>query len=104
MKMDPSKMTDEEIAIRVRNRETLALISWEPWMHNPKLKHRLHTIDCQTLLIRGERDGLVSKDYAAAYASLIPGAKLVTIDGAGHSPQIEQADRFIAEIERFTAA
>jgi len=37
MKMDPSKMTDEEIAIRVRNRETLALITWEPWMHNPKL-------------------------------------------------------------------
>src|SRR5438067_7920140 len=31
MKMNPSKMTDEEIAIRVRNRETLALLTWEPW-------------------------------------------------------------------------
>ena len=101
---DASKMTDADLLIQARNRQTLALVTWEPYMHNPKLKHRLHTIDCQTLLIRGAQDGLVSKDYAAAYASLIPGAKLVTIDGAGHSPQIEQADRFIAEIERFTAA
>ena len=101
---DPSKMTDADLLIRARNRQTLALVTWEPYMHNPKLKHRLHTIDCQTLLIRGAQDGLVSKDYAAAYAGLIPGAKLVTIDGAGHSPQIEQADRFIAEIERFAAA
>lgn len=101
---DPGTMTDADLLAQARNRETLALLTWEPYMHNPKLKHRLHTIDCQTLLIRGAQDGLVSKDYAAAYAGLIPGAKFVTIDGAGHSPQIEQADRFIAEIERFTAA
>ena len=101
---DPSKMTDADLLIRARNRQTLALVTWEPYMHNPKLKHRLHSINCQTLLIRGAQDGLVSKDYAAAYAGLIPGAKLVTIDGAGHSPQIEQADRFITEIERFAAA
>jgi pimeloyl-ACP methyl ester carboxylesterase len=101
---DPGKVTDADLLAQARSRQTLALVTWEPYMHNPKLKHRLHTIGCPTLLIRGAQDGLVSKDYAAAYAGLIPGATLVTIDGAGHSPQIEQADRFIAEIERFTAA
>ena len=52
-------------------------------------------------MIRGAQDGLVSGEYAAAYAKLIPGATLTTIDGAGHSPQIEQAERFVPEIERF---
>jgi pimeloyl-ACP methyl ester carboxylesterase len=51
--------------------------------------------------MRGAQDGLISEQYAAAYAGLIPGAKLVTVDGAGHSPQIEQPDRFVTEIERF---
>jgi pimeloyl-ACP methyl ester carboxylesterase len=98
---DPSKLTDAELLTRARNRQTLALITWEPYMHNPKLKHRLHRIGKPTLVIRGAQDGLVSKDYAAAYAGLIPGARLVTIDGAGHSPHIEQAERFVSEIERF---
>ena len=42
MAPDPSKMTDDELAVMFRNRETLALLVWEPWMHNPKLKQRLH--------------------------------------------------------------
>jgi len=98
---DAGKLSDAELLTRARNRQTLALITWEPYMHNPKLRHRLHTIDRPTLLIRGAQDGLVAKDYAAAYAGLIPGAKLVTIDGAGHAPQVEQAERFVAEIVRF---
>jgi pimeloyl-ACP methyl ester carboxylesterase len=98
---DPAKMTDAELLIRARNRQTLALVVWEPYMHNPKLKHRLHRIDRPTLLIRGAQDGLVSADYTAAYAGLIPGAKLVTIDNAGHSPQIEQPERFVAVVEQF---
>jgi pimeloyl-ACP methyl ester carboxylesterase len=98
---DASKLTDADLLARARNRQTLALVTWEPYMHNPKLKHRLHRIDRPTLLIRGAQDGLVSKDYAAAYAGLIPGAKLVTIDGAGHGPQVEQPEQFIAAIEQF---
>jgi pimeloyl-ACP methyl ester carboxylesterase len=33
---DFAAMSDEEITIVVRNRETLALITWEPYMHDPK--------------------------------------------------------------------
>jgi pimeloyl-ACP methyl ester carboxylesterase len=98
---DASKMTDAMLVTRARNRQTMALVTWEPYMHNPKLKHRLHTIDRPTLLIRGDKDGLISKDYAAAYAGLIPGARLVTIEGAGHAPQAEQPERFVSEIEKF---
>jgi pimeloyl-ACP methyl ester carboxylesterase len=98
---DPAKLTDADLLTRARNRQTLALITWEPYMHNPKLRHRLHSIDRPTLLIRGAKDGLVSKEYATAYAGIIPGTQFVTIEGAGHAPQVEQADRFVAEIEKF---
>src|SRR5665213_3405661 len=43
-KLDYSKMTDEQLTVIARNRETTALLTWEPWMHNPKLRHRLHRI------------------------------------------------------------
>jgi pimeloyl-ACP methyl ester carboxylesterase len=87
-------MSDEEIAIRVRNRETLALLTWEPWMHNPKLQHRLQRASMPALFMRGERDGLVSAEYLERYARLLPNARTATIAGAGHAPQIESPGAF----------
>jgi pimeloyl-ACP methyl ester carboxylesterase len=42
------------------------------------------------LFIRGESDGLVSADYVAAYARLLPDARTMTIREAGHVPHLEQ--------------
>ena len=33
---DPAKMSDDELRIMLRNRESLALFAWEPYLHNPK--------------------------------------------------------------------
>lgn len=104
MKMDPTKMTDDEIGIRVRNRETLALIAWEPWMHNPKLPHRLQRAAMPTLLLRGEKDGLVSAQYLEHYAKLFPNARLQTIARAGHAPQVEQPKAFADALFGFLEA
>jgi pimeloyl-ACP methyl ester carboxylesterase len=101
MKMDPSKLTDEELAIRLRNRETLALLTWEPWMHNPKLKHRLQRASMPALFIRGESDGLVSEQYLHGFAKLLPRSKTQTIANAGHAPQIEQPKAFADAVLRF---
>ena len=101
MKMDPSKLTDEELAIRLRNRETLALLTWEPWMHNPKLKHRLQRASMPALLVRGESDGLVSDSYLQGFARLMPRAKTQTIPAAGHAPQTEQPKAFAEAVLRF---
>src|SRR5215468_2560163 len=46
---DLASMPEEELHILARNRETLALLTWEPYMHNPKLKHRLHRVNVPTL-------------------------------------------------------
>lgn len=93
---DPASLSDDELAIIVRNRETLALIAWEPYMHNPKLKHRLHRITSPTLFLRGDSDGLISEEYLQAYARLVPKARTETIRDAGHTPHLEQPEAFAA--------
>ena len=104
MRMDPTRLTDEQLAIMVRNRETLALLAWEPYMHNPKLPHRLHRVTAPTLFLRGESDGLVSAEYLAAYARLLPNARTETIAAAGHAPHIEQPDAFARTVLQFLDA
>ena len=85
-------MSDEELHIVARNSETLALLAWEPYMHNPKLKHRLHRVTVPTLFLRGASDGIVSAEYLARYAALVPKARIETIAEAGHLPQVEQPE------------
>ncbi len=96
MVRDPASLSDDELTIMVRNRETLALIAWEPYMHNPKLKHRLHRIRAPALFLRGDSDGLISDEYLRAYARLLPNARLATIAEAGHAPHLEQPETFAA--------
>jgi pimeloyl-ACP methyl ester carboxylesterase len=91
---DPAAMTDEELRIMLRNRESLALFAWEPYLHNPKLPHRLHRVTCPTLFLRGAHDGLISADYTARYAALLSNARIVTLPAAAHAPQMEQPEAF----------
>jgi len=99
--VDYLSLSDEEAQIIVRNREALTLYTWEPYMHNPKLRYHLDRIRIPTRLIRGESDGLVSQAYAQAYAGLIPGARLELIPAAGHAPQIEQPEEFVRRVLAF---
>jgi pimeloyl-ACP methyl ester carboxylesterase len=98
---DIAKMPDDELAIMFRNRETTALLVWEPWMHSTKLKHRLHRVKAPALFIRGASDGLVSADYLKAYAALLPNARTLTIPAAGHAPHLEQPDAFASAVLEF---
>jgi pimeloyl-ACP methyl ester carboxylesterase len=104
MRIAPSQMSDDELRIMVRNRQTLALLTWEPWMHNPKLRHRLHRVSVPTLFLRGASDGLVSADYLAGYARLLPAAQVETIAMAGHLPQLEQPEAFASKLLSFLEA
>ena len=87
---DFSTLSDDELTIVARNAESLARFCWQPYMHNPKLKHRLHRIAVPTLLVWGESDGIVTPAYGEAYRALIPGAEMTVIREAGHYPHIEQ--------------
>ncbi len=98
---DPAKMTDQELAVMLRNRETTALLTWEPYMHNPKLRHRLHRITNPALFLRGEHDGLISADYMNGYAGLLPNARTLTLADAGHLPHVEQPEAFVSAVLAF---
>lgn len=98
---DFTKISEEDLTIVARNRQTMALIAWEPYLHNPKLRHRLQMIDIPTLIVRGEYDGLISKDYASAYANLIPGATFIEISDAGHAPDVEQSQVFTDSLSKW---
>ncbi|HXQ51579.1 MAG TPA: alpha/beta fold hydrolase [Stellaceae bacterium] len=100
-RLDPAGKSDAELAIVAQNRETLALVGWEPYLHNPKLKHRLSSIDRPTLVLRGAQDGLVSHDYAESFARLIPGARLESIAGAAHLAHVERPAPVAERIVRF---
>jgi len=98
---DLAALTDAQLATMLRNRETTALLVWEPYMHNPKLRHRLHRITCPILFLRGESDGLVSAAYLEGYARLLPNARTATIAAAGHVPQLEQPTAFADTVLAF---
>jgi pimeloyl-ACP methyl ester carboxylesterase len=100
-KVDYAKLSQEQLTVIARNNETLALLVWEPYMHNPKLQHRLHRVDMPVLFMRGESDGLVTADYLAKYAKLVPNGRIETIAAAGHSPQVEQPEAFVAKVTSF---
>jgi pimeloyl-ACP methyl ester carboxylesterase len=100
-KRDYPAMPEDKLAVIARNSESFARFCWEPYMHNPKLKHRLHRIKAPTLLIWGENDGIVTPDYGAAYRQLIPGAQLKLVPEAGHLPQLEQPQTFMGYLRDF---
>ncbi len=69
---------------------------------NPKLRQRLHRITVPTLLLWGGDDRFVSAAYyGAAYRSAIPGARLETIDRAGHFPHLEAPEALVERIHGF---
>ncbi|MEA2991330.1 MAG: hypothetical protein QOD40_250 [Alphaproteobacteria bacterium] len=100
-KRDFPSMAEEKLTIIARNVESLARFCWDPYMHNPKLKRRLHRIKVPTLLVWGENDGIVTPAYGKAYADLIPGATLKTIANAGHYPHLEQPQIFMNHLNDF---
>ena len=56
-----------------------------------RLEDQLQSISIPTLLIHGTRDVITPLSNSQTIAAAIPGAQLVTIDGAGHVPTITRA-------------
>jgi pimeloyl-ACP methyl ester carboxylesterase len=93
-KRDYRAMTDDEVRVAARNRETAALYIWSPYMHDPKLKGRLHRIRIPTLVLWGTVDRLVSEAYGRAFCAALPDGAFAQINGAGHFPHVEQPKAF----------
>ena len=85
-----------------RNREATARFTWSPYMHDPKLKGRLHRIDVPTLFLWGDAGSHRDEpEYGRAYAAAIPDARFETIERAGHFPHLEQPEAFARAVFGF---
>jgi pimeloyl-ACP methyl ester carboxylesterase len=103
-KRDYKSMPDAAVKAAARNREATARYAWAPFMHDPKLKGRLHRVTVPTLLLWGMHDRILSEAYGRAYCAAIPGARFETLAGAGHFPHVEEPEQFAEKIFAFVGA
>jgi len=68
---------------------------------NRRLSKRLYRLRAETLVVWGALDRLIVPAYAERWKSLIPGARVVTIDGAGHMLPYEQPEAFVRALTGF---
>ena len=104
MAANPKTLPDSDLIAMARSRESTGRYAWSPYMHNPKLKGRLHRVRIPTLVLWGAADRVTKTEYGKAYAAAIPGAKFDTIDGAGHFPHLEQPQAFAKAVSAFIAS
>lgn len=90
--MDPNDLTFEMVKPQLQTMAATARLAWDPYLHNPKLRGRLHRISVPTLVVRGAQDTLVPSAHAETYAAEVPGAGLVEVQGAAHMLPLEQPE------------
>jgi len=100
-KRDYKNLPEAVSLAAARNREAHARVAWSPYMHNPKLKNRLHRIRIPTLFLWGAADRILSDTYGRGYCAMIAGAKFEPIERAGHYPHIEQPAEFARRVFAF---
>ncbi len=98
---DYKTMPDAQVLAAARNREATARYAWSPYMHDPKLRNRLHRIHVPTLVLWGAGDRILSERYGRAYCAAIPAARFELIERAGHFPHLEQPEMFAHRIFAF---
>jgi pimeloyl-ACP methyl ester carboxylesterase len=62
---------------------------------------QLGAIHCPALVIVGANDVMTPPKYAAYLANNIAGAKLLTVEGVGHSPMVEKPGEVAAAMQEF---
>jgi pimeloyl-ACP methyl ester carboxylesterase len=102
--VDYKNLPDAVALTAARNREAYARLAWSPYMHNPKLKDRLHRLRMPTLFLWGTADRILSEKYGRGFCAMIKGARFETIERAGHFPHIEQPDEFARRVLTFADA
>jgi proline iminopeptidase len=96
---DPAKVTERVEATPYRYETHNYAFSVN--MPNYDIKSQLHRITCPTLVTVGRDDWITPVASSEVIASLIPDARLVVFEKSGHSPQIEEAQRWRQVVRDF---
>jgi pimeloyl-ACP methyl ester carboxylesterase len=68
---------------------------------NRRVSKRLYRLSAETLVLWGASDRFIAPMYAHRWASLIPRASVLVIEGAGHMLPYEQPEAFVSALGRF---
>ncbi|HEX4204849.1 MAG TPA: alpha/beta hydrolase [Ktedonobacteraceae bacterium] len=101
-RIDPSTITPEQIAARKANTETLYVYDRQRLGGDPKLQRRLRHVIIPVLVAWGESDRVADLEYGRVYAQAFPNARFEPIPEAGHLPQIEQPERLLTLVRKFS--
>jgi pimeloyl-ACP methyl ester carboxylesterase len=96
----PDTPPQEAMLPLLKARRAYARFAWQ-FADNPKLSSYLYRITCPTLVVRGERDGVVPLRHAQLYQTEIAAATLVELPGCGHLPHVEQPEALAAAVLNF---
>jgi pimeloyl-ACP methyl ester carboxylesterase len=96
-RIDPASLTDDQRAIIGSNRAALQIYAG-PLGVDPALAGRLAKIAIPTLVLWGESDRIVDREYSQTFAASIPGAKFLSLSDTGHVPQIETPELLMETI------
>jgi pimeloyl-ACP methyl ester carboxylesterase len=94
-------MATVDMNLVAKNRQTVTRLAYRPRFYNPHLAKWLHRITVPTLLLYGDKDGLVPPRFGEAYHAAIPGSRLVMLENAGHAPFDEQRAAFLDALREF---
>jgi pimeloyl-ACP methyl ester carboxylesterase len=68
---------------------------------NRRLSKRLYRLTASTLLVWGAADKLILPAYAERWKAMIPGARVVTVENAGHMLPYEQPEALVRALGEF---
>jgi len=95
------EMSVDEAEQIEQHREMTCRIAWKPYMHSLTLPHLLPAIVTPTLVVWGAHDRITPLSSAHVYQRSIKGSRLVSIDQAGHMPEMEQPETFVQAVRGF---
>ncbi|MDF2117025.1 alpha/beta hydrolase [Roseiarcaceae bacterium H3SJ34-1] len=91
-RVDPAAQPVEVLERAAHNRAALSLFGWSPYLHNPKLRQRLHRARLPALILWGDADAIVPCDYAQEITAALPDATLQVLPGCGHRIHVDGAE------------
>jgi pimeloyl-ACP methyl ester carboxylesterase len=96
----PDIPPSESMLSMLKARRAFARFAWQ-FPNNPKLASYLCRVTCPTLIVWGERDGVVPLSHGRAYQVGIAAAELVVMPTCGHLPHVEQPQALATTVLNF---
>jgi pimeloyl-ACP methyl ester carboxylesterase len=86
------------------NREMTSRIAYKPYMYDQTLPHLIRAVRTPALIVWGKENLIVPLECGELYRDAIAGARLETIAGAGHFPEVEKPADLAKLVRDFAGA